>query len=182
MFDAEHTQLAIFCHANGMHDASITLWMSRHRWHSVSVLDGNEDDVVRNRKAQASMQLPDAVREVLWIDADMGPMEPGSELQPFYEADADIVAAFYANHNPAAYASPGIFHMGMVRMKVAALRTLWNQSTDDSPLFQLKTTDRGTRLVMCVCKSFVRHVKALGLSMVRAGYCVHKNPRVGGHA
>ncbi len=183
MFESEHTQLVIFCPSDGRHDKWITHWLKDFRWYGLSTphpQSCDEVDMVRNATAREMLRLPDAVREVLWIDGDMAPAHPTSNLQPFYAAEGDVIAAFSDSHNKAAYADPNVFHMGMVRIRLDALRTLWERSTDDAPLFQLRKVDRGTRLETCECESFARQVRANGMTIVRAGYCAHNNPRLGG--
>jgi hypothetical protein len=178
MFDFKKAALVVFTYPDGQWGHSNVNWLHQCKFDAIiTEMDGDEM-CARNKQAGLVHTLPKHITHLVWIDADQAPTDSHSSMQHFLESEADVVFCLTDCRNPAAYANPAHGHVGIMKMRREVLEKLWEESTDDNPVFLYEYVARGTKRKACLCERFAEKVRQAGFTINRAGYCWHDNPRV----
>ena len=110
------------------------------------------------------LKAPPEITTFLLFDWDNRPIMPS--MQPFLDAEADIVGAKYPVGNPHTWDNE-LPHCGSMKVK----RSVFEKITP--PWFQFVYSPDGTKLEQCECNYFIEKAKAAGFSIMLAGECGH---------
>jgi gamma-glutamylcyclotransferase (GGCT)/AIG2-like uncharacterized protein YtfP len=154
----------------------LALWWQRLGVEAKNVVgycEQGQHDIVRNRVYEKIIRPRlDQYEWIIFCDNDTRPV--GATDRFLEEREADAVGCHYETGNPAAMGDPEAFHMGLVRVRTAALQKLDElRDTDKQPHWAFGRQEDNCGLTICECMWFASRLKQSGAKIVRAGWFQH---------
>ena len=163
---AERTLAVITTWPTGMVRSGLVHWLYRLGLGQEQIAEICTKPIV----VAKSIAIRDALRTpydtFIFADNDMVPHP--RMIQPFVDAEQDLVCANFAIADMAGWGDPQAFHMGLWRTTRKVLETV------GPPWFETTYTDDGCAVAKCNCMHLRDKVLCAGFTVGRAGWAEHK--------